>query len=330
LWTREPEALAAADRMLAAILGVERLEGERRIYLREEPKVSWSEGLAKSVLEVLYRGFDLAGEARIVIDPAIPGEPRAHVFRPGEAPSIAPHRVPSKLRPEDRERLRLAACRALEESDVALRSVQAFPESDRPRHVLVVGAAFVPAPHESIRLKIDADTGRFLAYRHDGWFCRGKADPALLEGTERLLGAVEASPFFLAGARRADTWDATDVRHHVEALWKRFEGGEEVENDFVYASVNRLTGCVAELTVNRSDLEPELGLGPEDADRALERAFAKHFPSARRCGFVRRMFVELPGRARKPRAWVANGVNAVGPVQIAVGDSGDVLRVDSV
>lgn len=113
-------------------------------------------------------------------------------------------------------------------------------------------------------------------------------------------------------------------------LWTRFEQGEEVENDTLYACVNRFTGKAAECVLNWSPLVQELNLDAPAAMEAFEAAFAQQFPGAIRCGMVRRMFVEIPGQTAKQRAWVANAMDTSGPVQITLGSGGTLLRADSV
>jgi len=169
-----------------------------------------------------------------------------------------------------------------------------------------------------------------MGWRHAAWFRRSEPADIPAKEEEELRSGVETQTLFPKDMRRADGRLSTDRPGHYELLWERSEAGETVENDTFYACVNRFTGRAAECVNNWSTLVPELDLDAGAARAVLANAYAAHFPDAIRCGALRRMYVEIPGQPVKPRAWVANAIDASGPVQIAVGNGGEVLRVDSV
>jgi len=213
---------------------------------------------------------------------------------------------------------------------IRVERLAAIPVGEPPHTQVFEADVWSTIPGEQVLIRMNADTGDLMGWRHAGWFCRSESSDIPAREEEELRSGVEALALFPQDLRRADGWLSTDRSGHYELLWKRFEKGEEVENDTFYACVNRFTGQAAECASNWSTLSPELDLDAGAARAVLATAYAAHFPDAVGCGALRRMYVEIPGESTKPRAWVANAVDASGPVQIAVGNGGKVLRVDSV
>ncbi len=331
MWTGEDAALEVTDGYLCALLGMSSLRSESRLYTRRAGRARWSEGLAKSLFEVHYLGWEPtllvhlswdAREGRVVgWERARRPRPRQGWPRPAEDADLRDPVLGARLVDEVMDRLGEA---------IRVQRIAALPREGAPDIQLFEADLWSPIPGEEILIRVNADTGDLMGWRHAGWFRGGEPPDATARDQEGLCAAVEGLSLFPRGMRRGDGWLSTDRPGHHELLWGRFEDGEEVENDTFYACVNRYTGQVAECMCNWSELAPSLDLDAAGAQVALDRAFKEHFPGAVRCGGLRRMYVEIPGQSVKPRAWVASGVDTSGPVQIAVGNGGEVLRVDSV
>jgi hypothetical protein len=332
MWTNNPTALETADRHLCRLLGLPALRTADRLYTRTAAPERWSDGLAKRLFDVSYTGWQSPRLFRLRWDPQRNAETAWQEFHITEPP-IDWHALPQAAPLTD------PALRARMVAHVQShfpQSVQVFDllSYGRPgRPTLFDGEIWSAIPGEQILIRLNADSGDLMGWRHNNWFAESAAanpDAPAAPDEESLRQSVEALPLFPKGMKRDNAWLSTDRPGHMEMLWKRFEDGEEVENDSLYATVNVATGQVPECVLNWSTLTRDLDLDPTAARQAFLAAFAQEFPGAVRCGTVRRMFIELPGQTTKPRAWVANAIADSGPVQIALGSGGVILRTDSI
>jgi hypothetical protein len=345
MWTSNHAALDTADRRLCELLGIPAPRTAERLYTRTAAPERWSDGLAKRLFDVIYTGWQSPRLFRLRWDPLRNVETAWQEFHIAEPP-IDWHALPQATPVTDsalRARI-VAQVQSHFSQPVHLFDLLSYGRPQSP--TLFDGEIWSALPREQILIRLNADTGDLMGWRHNNWFADGtrgvsvgqNQTPSASEGPpappppdeESLRQKVESLPLFPKGLQRADAWPSTDRPGHMEMLWKRFEDGEEVENDSLYAAVNVTTGQVPECVLNWSTLTRDLDLDPAAARQALHSAFAQQFPGAVRCGMVRRMFVELPGQTAKPRAWVANAIAASGPVQIALGPGGAILRTDSI
>ena len=331
MWTSDQAALAAADQRFCELLGCASLRLEDRLYTRLPQPERWSTGLCKRLFDVQYRGWQPSLRLRLVWDPERQQEVAWNDF-PFREPPADWQRDPLASPVTDTvqlERLRRHVQDRLRQS-VYVDKWVSHPRRGQPRCTVFEGEIWAAIPNEQILIRLNADTGDLMGWRHAAWFAPGDAsEPAGLD-EEALRQAVEALALFPRGMARGDAWSSTDRPGHCEMLWRRFEQGEEVENDTLYACVNRFSGKVAECVLNWSPLVRELNLDAPAALEAFAAVFTQQFPGAIRCGTVRRMYVEIPDQAAKRRAWVANAMDTSGPVQIALGSGGVLLRADSV
>ena len=327
MWTSDPAALETADRHLCQLLGIPALRTAERLYTRSPAPERWSDGLAKRLFDVTYTGWQSARLFRLRWDPIRHLETAWQEFHVTEPP-IDWHELPQAA-PVANANLRDRIAELIQTHfphPVQLFDLLAYGKPQRP--TLFDGEVWAAIPGETILIRLNADTGDFMGWRHNNWFAESPAD-APPPDEESLRQIVESLPLFPKGLRRGDAWPSTDRPGHFEMLWNRFEDGEEVENDTLFATVNAATGRVPECVLNWSPLTRDLDLDPAAASQAFLAAFDREFPGAVRCGTVRRMFIELPGQSAKPRAWVANAIADSGPVQIALGTAGAILRTDS-
>ncbi len=333
MWTTDPTALETADRHLCGLLGIPALRTAHRLYTRTAAPERWSDGLAKCLFDVTYNGWHSPRLFRLRWNPQLHAETAWQEF-PVTEPPIDWHALPQVAPVTDSAlRARIAAqVQSHFPQPVQLFDLLSYGRPQRP--TLFDGEVWAALPGEQILIRLNSDTGDLMGWRHNNWFAPESpatpdAPPPPPPDLESLRQRVESLPLFPKGLRRDDAWPSTDRPGHLEMLWKRFEDGEEVENDSFYATVNVATGRVPECVLNWSTLTRDLDLDPAAASLAFQTAFAREFPGAVRCGRVRRMFIELPGQSAKPRAWVANAIADSGPVQIALGPNGAILRTDS-
>jgi hypothetical protein len=328
MWTGEEAAIQAVDQRLFELIGISSLRGSDLIYSRKVLNERWSDGLTKNLYEVIYRSWQPWQLLRSLWDPKSQTLSDLETFRWDSPPAdwkISGQAVDDEIQ------------LSMIHSRIQARLGQEVQISDLSEESSVLSAGKITlecrlwsaVPNDEILIRHDADTGALLGWRHATWF-DDEPGPALDQPADDLNAVVEALDLFPQGMRQADQWPASDHANHHELLWTRFHEDEEVENDTLYASVNRKTRQVAECVLNWSGLDHDLDLDSQGALAAFDAAFAQHFPGAVRCGALRRLYIEIPGQTRKKRAWAANAIDDAGPVQICVGNGGQVLRVDSV
>ncbi len=331
MWTAKDAALQDADSRLLELLEIDSLRSSGSLYTRVLVAERWSEGLAKNIFEVQYKGWRPWCLVRLVWDSLYQAEAEWQSFE-WERPPDDWQKDPAMRAveaPEERERLRRIIEAKLGQ-EVEITGFVEYPSSTQDGMQVFEGEVWAAIPKEEILIRLNADTGDLMGWRHEGWFRVEEGEEGLEKGVDELQETVESMPIFPPGLQFEDAWPSTDRSGHLEMIWTRLFQGELVENDALYACVNRYSGRVPECLINWSELDQALDIQADQAVGVLDKAFDQHFPGAVRCGALRRMYVEIPGQTVKPRAWVANAIDDSGPVQICVGKGGAVLRVDSI
>jgi hypothetical protein len=328
MWTNEKAAIETVDQSLFELIGISSLQGNEWLYTRNPRPERWSDGLAKNLFEVVYHCWRPWQLTRFLWDPKTETLGDLETFNIDHPPAdwapsgqaVADERQMSVLRSGIQARLG---------QEVRISHLNQRPLLPTEEKTTFESRLWTVDPKEEILIRHDADTGALLGWRHATWFS-DEPGPATDQPVGNLNDVVEALDLFPQGMKPIDDWPASDRGNHHELLWTRYHEDEEVENDTLFASVNRQTRRVAECVLNWSDLDHDLDLDSDEAASALDVAFAQHFPEAVRCGIPRRLYIELPGQTKKKRAWAANAIDDAGPVQICIGNGGQVLRVDSV
>jgi len=328
MWTSEEQALKTADRHLLDLLGIPALRTDTHHFTSALEPERWSDGLAKNLVDVRYRGWELTAILFLETDvdadevfewttrpPTVVGDPP-----PGATPVVDPERLVRVL----------DHVKGQHGGEHRVEGLIELPSDPGADECVFRGRLFEPAEREEVLIRLNGDNGLLMGWRHEGWFFAPGDPVGPSRSVDELQDQVEALPVFPQGYRAIDEWPSTDRPGHHEMLWGRYEKDEEVENDTLYASVNVHTGRAAECLVNRSDLDADLDFDAGAAMTAADPASAADFPGAVRCGAPRRMNVEIPGETVKPRAWIFNATDDSGPVQIALGCGGKLLRVDSI
>ncbi len=304
MWTDEKGALEQADAHIFELLKISSLRPAGRLYTRTTSGERWSSGLSKNLLDVSYRGWrpSLLCRLRWV---ETDGYAAGWEFMEPESMPVGWQGAPDAEPVEGAEDLQWLAEEIEKEINkelkqdmnkrVAVTDFIKYPlESSRTTNVYE-GLVWEAIPREEIALKLDADTGTLMGWRHEGWFHEGPERSNPLSPQE-LQQRVESLPLFPAGMKFKEGDASADRAWHQEMTWSRTFEDELVENDFVYASVNRFTGQVADVVFNQSILKQELDLEGEQAAELFEGAFAQEFPDAIRCGMLTRMYVEISGQ----------------------------------
>jgi len=330
MWTTSRHALEAADRRICELLVRRSLEEGGRLYTREPQPERWSDGLSKSLHEVIYRGWQPLALCRLILD-RVTGSLRGwKTFDPKEPP--AGWQAAARAKPV-KEKAKLQWLERHVEHrigrPVPISGFVEYPAPERTSRSVFEGTAWEPIAGETILIRHNSETGDFMGWRHEAWFNR-EPGPFPAIPVQELQASVEQSPLFPPGMRFVDHWPSGDRAGHHELLWVRYHEGEEVENDTVYVSVSLVDRRIAECVINWSPLDQNLDLEPGAAFAAFPEAFDRHFPGSLRCGTPVRKYIEIPKQSIKPRVWAASAIHDSGPVQICIGNGGRVLRVDSV